>query len=242
MKIRLTLKYPLRFKIGSSQVHAMDLSNVRHTNENFFELFCFDAKTLQLAERIPRTMTSPHEITAIIEAISLGRADQTRDLLPLVYEELKQMAGAKLSQERPNHTLQPTALVHEAYMRLVGSAGSSWQNRAHFFGAAAEAMRRILVEHARGRNRLKRGGPDQKQIQFTDLGELGIEKADELIALDDALDVLREIDPEKAQLVSLKFFGGLSTHAAGEILGHSPRTAERHWAFARVWLYRKMDD
>lgn len=187
-------------------------------------------------------MPDDHEVTAVLQAVVEGRADGTRDLLPLVYEQLKLMAGAKLAQERGDHTLQPTALVHEAYLRLLGAAGDNWENRAHFFGAAANAMRRILVEHARGRQRLKRGGPDQQRVDLSSLDEIGVGRSAELLALDDALTALEEIDPAKARLVKLKFFGGLSTHDAGEILGISPRTAERYWIFARAWLYREMSD
>ena len=185
-------------------------------------------------------MNLARNITAVIQAVVDGRADGTRDLLPLVYDELKQMAGAKLAHERGDHTLQPTALVHEAYIRLLGAADTSWENRAHFFGAAAEAMRRILVDHARGKQRLKRGGGDQQRIDLTSIDQVIAGQSKELLALDEALSAFAEVEPMKAELVKLKFFGGLSTHDAAEILGISSRTAERHWTFARAWLYREM--
>ncbi|MCA9213551.1 MAG: sigma-70 family RNA polymerase sigma factor [Planctomycetales bacterium] len=188
-------------------------------------------------------MSPDHDITVVIQAVVDGRADRTRDLLPLVYDELKQMAMVRLTHERNDHTLQPTALVHEAYLRLQPNAGQQqWENRAHFFGAAAEAMRRILVEHARGKQRVKRGGSDRQRIDLTSLDDIVSGRSDELLALDDALTALAEAEPTKAELVKLKFFGGLTTHEAGEFLGLSPRTAERHWSFARAWLYREMTD
>lgn len=187
-------------------------------------------------------MNSHPDITAVIRAVAAGRADSTRDLLPVVYEELKRLAAGKLLLERADHTLQPTALVHEAYMRLQGDATEKWENRAHFFGAAAEAMRRILVEHARGQQRLKRGGRDHQRVNLENIDDILIERADELLSLDDALVSLTEVDPEKAELVKLKFFGGLTTLEAAELLGISPRTAERHWNYSRAWLYREMTD
>lgn len=180
------------------------------------------------------------EITMVLNAVAEGKADRTDDLLPLVYQELKRLAGSKLSAERSDHTLQPTALVNEAYLRLAESIDKRWENRAHFFGAAAEAMRRILVDHARRRNRVKRGGKDHQRVHFDNLDHIEKSRPAELLKLDDALMDLAENEPKLAELVKLKFFTGLSTHQAGELLGVSPRTAERHWSFARAWLYREM--
>ena len=198
------------------------------------------------------------EVTQIIRSLAAGslasgslhqHARSTEDLLPLVYGELRRIANDQLGHERSDHTLQPTALVHEAYLRLLGGKESDcqqepgqeqgWQNRGHFFAAAAEAMRRILIDHARHRSRLKRGG-GARRVSLDAMNEPWIENADDLLALDESLQLFETIDAPKADLVKLKFFGGLSTHDAGKLLGLSPRTAERHWAYARVWLQRQM--
>ena len=177
------------------------------------------------------------EVTRIIRAITSGKADATHQLLPLVYSELRQMALHRLAQERTDHTLQPTALVHEAYLRLVGSSDDSWENRAHFFGAAAEAMRRILIDHARTKKRAKRGG-DAQRLELNDSVVPWLDRSDELLALDEAMQSLELLDRQKADLVKMKFFGGMTTEDAAKALGVSTRTAERHWAYARVWLCR----
>ncbi|MBP7049780.1 MAG: sigma-70 family RNA polymerase sigma factor [Phycisphaerae bacterium] len=179
------------------------------------------------------------DVTRILNAIERGDAKATDELLPLVYEELRLLAAQKLSHEPPGQTLQATALVHEAYLRLVGDESGGWQGRAHFFAAAAEAMRRILVENARRKGRLKRGGGCRQ----VDLGEvsLAIETPpDDLIALDEAFTRLTGEDPEAAQVVKLSYFGGLTLEEAAEVLGISRRTAQRYWAFARAWLYEEM--
>lgn len=181
------------------------------------------------------------DVTKIIRAIAEGRAEATDDLLPAVYRELRQMAAARLAREAGGHTLQPTALVHEAYMRLIGPSEQSWENRAHFFGAAAEAMRRILIDHARGKKRLKRGGAAYR-VTLDDVEDQRDNSSEELLALDEALSDLELLDPEKAQLVKLKFFGGMTTPEAAKVLGLSQRTAERHWAYARVWLHRHVKE
>jgi RNA polymerase sigma factor (TIGR02999 family) len=177
-----------------------------------------------------------NDVTRILNAIEQGDDDATDTLLPLVYDELRQLAAQKLSHERPGHTLQATALVHEAYIRLLGSEVSSFTNRNHFFGAAAEAMRRILVDRARSKKRLKRGGAHQR-IEINDAC-IAVESApDALLILDEALTQLAQIDPEAAKLIQLSFYGGLTLEQGAEVLGVSLRTAYRHWAFARAWLY-----
>ena len=177
------------------------------------------------------------DVTRILSAIEQGDAKATDELLPLVYEELRLLAAQKLSHERPDLTLQATALVHEAYLRLVGEELQSWESRAHFFGAAAEAMRRILVDRARSKRATKRGG-GIKRVELND-ALVAVEASPEgLIAMDEALTRLGEEDAEAAQLVKLAYFGGLSVGQAAEMLGISSRSAYRHWAFARARLYK----
>ena len=163
-------------------------------------------------------------------------AGAPEDLLPLVYGELRRLAASYLSRERPGHTLQPTALVHEAYMRLIEQRGVDWANRAHFMALAAVMMRRILVNYARDRAAGKRGR-GAEHVPLTLAGEeIGAAEVN-LLDLHEALDRLSEIDPRKGQIVELKFFGGLTTDEIAETLGISPATVERDWKFARAWLY-----
>ena len=177
------------------------------------------------------------DVTRILTAIEQGDAKAADKLLPLVYEELRRLAARKMSQESPGQTLQPTALVHEAYIRLVGSEAQNWNSRTHFFAAAAEAMRRILIENARRKQRLKRGG-GQQEVDLDD-AELAIKApSEDLIALDEALAKLAVEDPTKAELVKLRYFAGLSIDQAAEVLGISRATAVRHWSFARAWLFQ----
>ncbi len=178
-----------------------------------------------------------NEVTRIINAIEQGDPQATEELLPLVYEELRALAAQKMAQEKPGQTLQATALVHEAYLRLVGSEDRGWDSRGHFFAAAAEAMRRILVESAR---RKKSGSHGGKRNRVT-LNEAVIGKDesisnDDLLMLDEALGRLEEIDEVKAKLVKLRFFAGLTAGQAARVLGISPATAQRYWAYARSWL------
>jgi RNA polymerase sigma factor (TIGR02999 family) len=179
-------------------------------------------------------------VTRLLNEAGSGDSRAAADLLPLVYEQLRALAGRKMQQERPDQTLQATALVHEAYVRLVDTAKVQvWESRWHFFAAVAESMRRILVDNARRRRRLKRGGKlhrvdlDKVELTVTDL-------PDELIALDEALTGLAEEHPEKAQLVNLRYFGGLSHEETAQAMGISTSTADRHWSYARAWLYRHM--
>ena len=181
------------------------------------------------------------EVTRILSAAQEGDRRAAAQLLPLVYDELRTLAAAKMAQEKPGQTLEPTALVHEAYLRLVGSAQpQSWESRGHFFAAAAEAMRRILVEAARRKQRERHGG-GRRRVELRD-GDVTAPADDEdLLSLDEALTSLAGIRPQAAQLVQLRFFAGLTVDEAAPVLGVSPRTARRLWVFARAWLQREMD-
>jgi RNA polymerase sigma factor (TIGR02999 family) len=179
------------------------------------------------------------DVTRILNAIEQGDAKAAGELLPLVYEELRRLATHKMSQEPPGQTLQATALVHEAYIRLVGSEARGWSGRTHFFAAAAEAMRRILIENARRKQRYKHGG-FQKKVDLDD-ALLSIEApSTNLIALDEALAKLAKEDPVKAKLVELRYFAGLTVEQAAEILNFSPRTIKRYWRYTRAWLYKEI--
>ncbi len=190
-----------------------------------------------MADRV--LLLSMSDATRLITAINQGDPDAAAELLPLVYQELRRLARAQMGHERAEHTLQATALVHEAYLRLVEAAPKRWDGRRHFFAAAAEAMRRILVEHARRKNSLKRGG-ERGRVELDD--ELPAiaspcDDIDDLLTLNDALDRLAQEDPALAELVKLSFFAGLSVDEAAETLGISRATAYRRWAFARAWLH-----
>jgi len=179
------------------------------------------------------------ELTQILTAMEQGQGHAAEELLPLVYGELRRLAAWRLANERPGQTLQATALVHEAYLRLVGEEDVRWQGRRHFFGAAAEAMRRILVENARRKKRLKHGG----QLERVDVDDVDIASPmpdDDLLAMDEALDRLAAADPRAAELVKLCFFVGLTQEHAAKELGVSISTVERTWAFARAWLFREI--
>ena len=180
------------------------------------------------------------DVTLILSAIEQGDPSAAEQLLPLVYDELRKLAAARLAQDKPGQTLQATALVHEAWLRLVGSANSShWNSRGHFFGAAAEAMRRILIDRARDRKRLKREG-NRGRIDL-DRIEIALNtQPDDLLDLDDALAKLASEYAQCAELVKLRFFAGLSLGDAAAALGVPRRTADRHWAFARAWLHRQL--
>jgi RNA polymerase sigma factor (TIGR02999 family) len=164
-------------------------------------------------------------------------AQSGADILPQVYNELRRLAAQRLAQERPGQTLQPTALVHEAWLRLVDGGHQTWQNQAHFFSAAAEAMRRILIQNARRKARLKRGG-GQQRVDIDALELAGTVPDDKVLLVDEALERLEAEDPEKARVVVLKFFGGLTDREAAASLGVTERTVERHWAYAKAWLFR----
>ena len=179
------------------------------------------------------------DVTRILNAIDRGDAKATDELLPLVYEELRLLAAQKLSREIPGQTLQATALVHEAYIRLVGDEPQNWDGHRHFFAAAAEAMRRILVDNARRKKSQKHGGDRQRiDLDEADAACVGPSFSDNLIALDEALERLTEKDKIKADLVKLRHFAGLTNEQAADVLGISPTTAKRYWAYARAWLLR----
>lgn len=180
------------------------------------------------------------DVTQILRRIEQGDPTAAPELLPLVYDELRRLAGQRMAHEHPGQTLQATALVHEAYLRLVDREQvQHWDSRGHFFGAAAEAMRRILVESARRKGRLKRGG-DLQQVELTDVPEIASEIHEDLVALDAALEKLRTVDPQAVQLVQLRYFAGLPISEVAGVLGISPRTADRLWAFARAWLHQEI--
>jgi len=179
------------------------------------------------------------EITQVLQAIGRNEASASEELLPLVYEELRRHAAARMAHESPGQTLQPTALVHEAWLRMFGDGGHRWENRAHFFGAAAQAMRRILIENARRKSRLKRGG-HQQRLDIDQLDLAATTPDDKVLLIDEALERLRARDPEKAGVVTLKFFGGLTNQQVAETLGVTERTVERHWAYAKAWLFQSI--
>lgn len=183
-------------------------------------------------------------VTLLLNRLQAGDAHATNELFPLVYDELRELASSFLARERVGHTLQPTALVHEAYVRLVGPGESTWQNRAHFFGAAARAIRRILTDHARARDSLKRGGGAHR-LSLDDVGDVMDDRTApdpgvDLVALDSALTKLAQLDEQKARVVELRFFAGLTAEQAALALGVSPSTVARDWQFARLWLKREL--
>jgi RNA polymerase sigma factor (TIGR02999 family) len=179
------------------------------------------------------------EVTRILTAIEQGIAKSTDELLPVVYNELRRLAAHKMSAEPAGHTLQPTALVHEAWLKLVAPPAQSWQNRAHFFGAAAEAMRRLLIARARRKGRQRRGA-GAAHLDVDDLEIASPAPDDQLLALNDALDRFAALEPQQAELVKLRYFVGLKIDEAAEVLGISKATAKRWWAYARAWLFNEI--
>jgi RNA polymerase sigma factor (TIGR02999 family) len=181
-----------------------------------------------------------NDFTQRLEASVAGKSGSAGDILPLVYAELRKRAAALMANERPDHTLQPTALVHEAWLRLVDRSAHTWKNRAHFFACAAEAMRWVLVDHARRKRAHRRGG-DFVRVDFSAASDtVAIDGADGLLALNAALERLQKLHPKKAELIKLRFFAGLTLEEAGKLIGISEPTAKRHWAFARAWLFKEM--
>lgn len=191
-----------------------------------------------------RPLTGPpspggHDLTQLLQQAAAGDGDAAGQLLPLIYENLRMIAQQRMSGERAGHTLQATALVHEAYLRLIGDGAPPWVNRAHFFHAAAQAMRRILIEHARARGRQKRGGEyHRRPIERIDLAVE--EHPDDVLALDAAICRLEERDERAARIVKLRFFAGLSIEETAEAMDLSPRTVKREWTYARAWLYQTL--
>jgi len=176
------------------------------------------------------------DVTLILQAVSRGESQASEELLPMVYEELRRMAASRMARERAGHTLQPTALVHEAWLRLTDGKAQTWENRAHFFGAASEAMRRILIERARRKASVKHGG-GLARIDISDLQIASALPDEKLLLLDEALEQLKAQDPDAARIVTLKFFGGLTNDEIVEVMGTSDRTVRRQWNYAKAWLY-----
>ena len=180
-------------------------------------------------------------ITRFLSELKRDGHDSYNELLPLVYDELRRLANSYLSGERANHTLQPTALVHEAYMRLMGQKQIDWQNRAHFFGVSARLMREILIDYARARNRQKRGGGFNTQIALDEAVGFTDKKELDVIAVDEALAKLEKLDEKQARIVEMKFFGGLTVEEIAEVLSISPATVKREWSTAKLLLHRMLD-
>jgi RNA polymerase sigma factor (TIGR02999 family) len=180
-----------------------------------------------------------NDITLILEEVCRGERQASEKLLPLVYDELRRMAAARMARESSGHTLQPTALVHEAWLRLVGDDDQTWKNRAYFFAAAAEAMRRILIEHARRKAGLKHGG-GQQRLNIEDVELANASPDDKLLLINEALEQLEAEHPERARVVVLKYFGGLTHKEAAEALNISERSVNRHWVCAKAWLLHKV--
>ena len=189
----------------------------------------------------PVPTISPQEVTQLLADWGKGNRSALDKLLPLVHGELRQIARRQMSQERPGHTLQATALINEAYLKLLGQEGYEWHNRAHFFAVCAQIMRHILIDHARAHAREKRGG-GAIQVSLDNVAVIAGEKAEQLIALDDALGSLERFDPQKAKIVELRYFGGLSIEETAEVLNISPRTVRREWQRSKAWLYRMISE
>ena len=184
--------------------------------------------------------SSQQQITRLLQAWREGDGEALDALIPLVYDELRRLARRYMRGQKPGHTLQTTALVNEAYMRLVGSDQVRWQNRTHFFAVSAQVMRRILVDFARARNNLKRGGGAANRVTFDEAIELVPGRRTDLVALDDALRALADLNARQSQIVELRYFGGLTEEETAEVLGISERTVRREWALARAWLFREL--
>jgi RNA polymerase sigma-70 factor, ECF subfamily len=186
-------------------------------------------------------MSESQEVTMLLSALTNGEDGAAAKLIPVVYDELRRLAGSYMRRERADHTLQATALVNEAYLKLIEQRAVNWQSRAHFFGVAAQLMRRILIDYARGHTREKRGG-DQKKVSLDEVILFSDQQADELLAVDDSLNLLEKMDPRQARVVELRFFAGLSVEEAAEALGVSPKTVKRDWSVAKAWLYADLKE
>lgn len=176
------------------------------------------------------------DVTLVLEAVRRGEKKASEELLPIVYEELRRIAAGRMARESAGHTLQPTALVHEAWVRLIEDGSRNWENRAHFFGAASEAMRRILIERARRKARIRHGG-GQERVNIAEFDVAATLPDEKILLVDEALERLNEEEPETARVVVLKFFGGLTNEEIVEILGTSERTVRRQWTYAKAWLF-----
>jgi RNA polymerase sigma factor (TIGR02999 family) len=186
-------------------------------------------------------MSAPEGVTQLLIDWSKGDQAALEKLMPLVYSELRRLAANYLRRERPGHTLQPTALVNEAYLKLIDQRSAKWQNRAQFFGISAQLMRRILVDHARQHQAAKRGGSEQQRLSITSAEKFAKQAQVDLLALNEALDQLSKLDPQQSRIVELKFFGGLSIEETAEVLGVGHATVERDWKMARAWLRRQLE-
>ncbi|HLV87775.1 MAG TPA: sigma-70 family RNA polymerase sigma factor [Candidatus Sulfotelmatobacter sp.] len=186
-------------------------------------------------------MAEAEDVTLLLSALTRGEQHAASKLIPVVYDELRRLAASYMRRERIDHTLQATALVNEAYLKLVEQRSVDWQSRAHFFGIAAQLMRRILIDHARGQLRQKRGG----EMQMVSLDEAFVfseQQGDELLAINDSLEKLTKVDPRQARVVELRFFGGLTVEEAAQVLGVSPKTVKRDWNVAKAWLYADLKE
>jgi RNA polymerase sigma factor (TIGR02999 family) len=180
------------------------------------------------------------EVTLLLAQLRDGNQDAANQLVPLVYKELRRLAGSYMQRERPGHTLQATALVHEAYMRLTGGESGQWQNRAHFFAIAAHTMRQILVDYARRRTAGKRGGADAQKMDIDEDVRISADTLENMVAIDEVLERLTQIDPRQGRLVELRFFAGLSVEETAEVMGVSEITIKREWRSAKAWLHREL--
>jgi RNA polymerase sigma factor (TIGR02999 family) len=185
-------------------------------------------------------MTREGDVTRLLVALNRGESAAESELISLVYDELRKLAAHYMRRERPNHTLQPTALVHEAYLRLVNQREQNWQNKAHFFAIAGSLMRRILVDHARAHTRGKRGGGAQRPIQLEEAPLFSEDQSEELLDLDRALTRFAKEYPRPSQIVEMRFFGGMGVEEMAEVLQISPKTVKRDWSVARAWLHREL--
>ncbi len=201
------------------------------------------ADSVSMVEAVDRgavTPASPGEVTRLLHAWRQGDGKALEDLIPLVYGELHRIAERCMRRERPGHTLQPTAVVNEAYLRLTGGPAVAWQNRAHFFAVAARSMRRVLVDHARSRESRKRGGKGARHL--LDTGVLAQPRPVELLVLDESLERLTALDEVQGRIVELRFFGGLTEEETAEVMGVSPKTVHRKWLLAKAYLHRELED
>jgi RNA polymerase sigma factor (TIGR02999 family) len=180
------------------------------------------------------------DVTALLDRWNHGDAEALKELLGAVHDELRRLAGSLLRHERADHTLQPTELVHEAYLRLSALQEMTFEGRRHFYGAAAQAMRRILVDHARRRDADKRGGPDQRHVPLEEILNAPIDLRLDFVRVDEALTALASLSPDKARVVELRYFAGLSITQTADVMHIAPATVKRHWTFARAWLYRAL--
>jgi len=180
------------------------------------------------------------EVTRLLGQLRAGKQDVADQLVPLIYDELRRIASAQMRRERPDHTLQATAVVHEAYMRLAGEQEVPWQNRAHFFAIAAQTMRRVLLDYARQRHAGKRGGEGARKVDIDAELLVGDDRLEDVIALDEVLGRLSEMDPEQGRIVELRFFAGLNVEETAEVMGISARTVKREWRSAKAWLSREL--